>query len=530
MFSPDFHRRAVYWAAILVVVGLPLSTVLMSIGQFILAGNWLLEGSHLKRIRSLRGRWVPLGIMSIWALHILWLFPSTDLGYGWHDAQMKLPLLLLPLFLFTSAQLRRSELDEVLWMFVVACAAGALAGATDFYLFHAEEMADRRELSLFTSHIRFSLMLCAAMAFCAYMLYFCRHIWSFANKFAAFATMAWLFWFLVLLESFNGYLAFAGMSAAVAIWGIVNVRRPLVRHLWQTSVVLLGGASTIYLANIARLHFHSVPVNWDRALHFTANGHPYSFWWDEPQRENGHRVWYFVSMVELEHAWQLRSGIHIDSADHKCQVIRYTLMRYLTSLGIPKDSAAVYALSESDIMAVEMGVTNHRFKKTWGVERRFDEALWEVENYMITGRPGNSSMIQRLVHVRAGWTIFRENWLIGVGTGDVKAAFRNYYMSHDTKLEEHFWARAHNQLLTFLLTFGIVGGMWCIAAVVLPIVIMRRNVLFVAVWTVAILSMFGDDTIETQAGATFFAFFMTFLCLRNGAETENPVKDSALEG
>lgn len=511
MPSPEFHRRAVYWGSILLAVGLPLSTVLMSIGQFLLAGNWLLERRYAERVGVLKGNWIALSLMSLWAVHIIWLIPSTDLGYGWHDAQMKLPLLLLPLFFFTSEQLKKHEANEVLWMFVVACAAGALAGATDFYGFHAEVMTDRRELSLFTSHIRFSLMLCVAIAFAAHQLYLNWKKWPVAVNGVVIATTAWLFWFLVLLESFNGYLAFAGMCASVAIWGMVHVRRPAIRRFWFASVALAIVASAVYLANIAAQHFESAPINWDMVPHFTANGRPYSFRFDEPQRENGHRVWFFISMEELDQQWPRRSTIPIDSADRKGQPIRFTLIRYITSLGLPKDSAAVHALSANDVRAIENGVTNYRFRKTWGVERRFDEALWEVENYLITGRPGNSSMIQRLVHARAGWAIFRDNWLFGTGTGDVKDAFTTYYRTHSTGLEQRFWARTHNQLLTFLLTFGIAGGIWCILTLVLPVALNRRSAIFVAVWTVATISMFGDDTLETQAGATFVAFFFTFL-------------------
>lgn len=530
MLSPDFHRRAVYWGSILLVVGLPLSTVLMSIGQFVLAGNWLLERRYAERIRLLRGNWIALALMSIWAVHIIWLIPSADLGYGWHDAQMKLPLLLLPLFFFTSIRLKESESNEVLWMFVVACAAGALAGAADFYGFHSEVMTDRRELSLFTSHIRFSLMLCVAMAFATHQFFYRRESWPLVVKWAVIATIAWLFWFLVLLESFNGYLAFAGMWAAVAIWGIVHVRRPVVRRFWLASVALVTVTSALYLVNIAKLHFESAPVDWERVPHFTANGRPYGFWWDEPQRENGHRVWFFMSMEELEQQWPQRSTIPIDSVDHKGQPIRYTLIRYITSLGWAKDSLAVHTLTTNDVRAIENGVTNYRFRKTWGVERRFDEALWEAENYLITGRPGNSSMIQRLVHVRAGWALFLENWLIGTGTGDVRTAFMNYYRTHYTGLEQKFWARTHNQLLTFLLTFGIIGGPWCIVALMIPLARNRRNVLFVAVWMVSMVSMFGDDTLETQAGATFVAFFFTFLSAYLPQGYSDPLADKSVIG
>ena len=64
-----------------------------------------------------------------------------------------------------------------------------------------------------------------------------------------------------------------------------------------------------------------------------------------------------------------------------------------------------------------------------------------------------------------------------------------------------------------LLIIKLYGFLFFIFALIYPAVKMKglRDYFFVTFFVIIILSMFSDDTIETQAGATLFAFFYTFL-------------------
>jgi O-antigen ligase len=69
--------------------------------------------------------------------------------------------------------------------------------------------------------------------------------------------------------------------------------------------------------------------------------------------------------------------------------------------------------------------------------------------------------------------------------------------------------RAHNQFLTIFAAFGIFGLLWFLATLILPPLILkvRRDYYFNFFLVISILSMLNEDTLETQAGVTFFAFF-----------------------
>ena len=118
-------------------------------------------------------------------------------------------------------------------------------------------------------------------------------------------------------------------------------------------------------------------------------------------------------------------------------------------------------------------------------------------------------MVQRFLYLDAGWKIARENLLIGVGNGDVRAAFEDHYNTTNSPLSYEWRRRAHNQFLTFLISFGILGLLISIFALVGPLFLSGRQRSFLAVgfMILFLLSMLNEDTLETACGAAFVSFF-----------------------
>jgi hypothetical protein len=61
----------------------------------------------------------------------------------------------------------------------------------------------------------------------------------------------------------------------------------------------------------------------------------------------------------------------------------------------------------------------------------------------------------------------------------------------------------------------VFGFLWFIFALLYPAIRLKgfNDYFFVSFFLIIIFSMFSDDTLETQAGATLFAFFYSFLLL-----------------
>jgi O-antigen ligase len=135
--------------------------------------------------------------------------------------------------------------------------------------------------------------------------------------------------------------------------------------------------------------------------------------------------------------------------------------------------------------------------------------------------------MQRFEYWKASAHIIKHNWLIGVGTGDLDDAFNRTYTQLDSKLHESFRMRSHNQFLAVFIAFGIFGLLWFIFTLLYPGLKSGKftNYFYIVFFIIIIMSMLTEDTLETQAGATFFAFFNALLLFghkRNTDKAEDP--------
>ena len=141
-------------------------------------------------------------------------------------------------------------------------------------------------------------------------------------------------------------------------------------------------------------------------------------------------------------------------------------------------------------------------------------------NYINHGNPNASSVMQRVEYWKASAYIIKKHWLTGVGTGDLNLAFEKAYASLDSRLESAFRNRSHNQFLAIFIAFGLFGLVLFIFSLIYPGIKTGKfySYLYIVFFIIIFMSMLTEDTLETQAGATFFAFFnalLLFGCRRN---------------
>ncbi len=122
------------------------------------------------------------------------------------------------------------------------------------------------------------------------------------------------------------------------------------------------------------------------------------------------------------------------------------------------------------------------------------------------------SVTQRLEFWRAGERIIGKNWLLGTGTGDIVKAFDNEYHEMNSSLDKQFRWRSHNQYISMLAIFGIFGLLWFLFVLFSPGFLsgMNKDYFYFIFLCVLLLSMLTEDTLEDQAGVTFYAFFTSF--------------------
>ena len=190
-----------------------------------------------------------------------------------------------------------------------------------------------------------------------------------------------------------------------------------------------------------------------------------------------------------------------------------TLARYLTSKDLRKDAQGVMSLTDEDIQNIEQGVANYNNWRHPGLRARLSATLFEYDLYRHYNNPNGGSLSQRIEFTRASFHIIGQHPWFGVGTGDVPQAFAQAYDDIHSPLKEEFRFRAHNQYLAIAVAFGLVGLAFFLFVLLYPWLSSRKHhiYLYLAFLTIMLLSMFPEDTLETQAGATLFAFFLSLL-------------------
>jgi O-antigen ligase len=115
------------------------------------------------------------------------------------------------------------------------------------------------------------------------------------------------------------------------------------------------------------------------------------------------------------------------------------------------------------------------------------------------------------------WTtaleIIKKNFLIGVGTGDVKDNLLDTYRKNGIFYAFDHKLNAHNQYLQTSIALGLAGFLVLVAILLFPALrALQRHqdiyLVFLFIFSIAILS---ESMLEIQAGVVFYAFFNVFL-------------------
>jgi O-antigen ligase len=550
---PRPYATRIYIAGLaLLVIGLPLSKFLMSVSQLALAVYWVFgedsgtirsakDNSFRLLARNIGNRFrkffrnpSALVLASVFLMHVIGLLWTSDYQYGLEDVRKKIPLFVIPLVIATSEKLDRKQFDLLMGLFVSAVLIGTfvsmavLAGIIPPRdTSHTKELIDIRDISIFISHIRFSLLIVLSVFITGFYAWH-KHGWK---KLLCIAVMIWLIIFLVLLESVTGLLILLLIGLVLAIYHALTQRKWLHKIVYLAVIAVALSGIYSYVNSIVKQH-HRVAEEIDLRKLDTHTKGGYIYYHDtiHPATENGYRVWLYVSWEEMEREWNKRSEIKFMDKDLKGNDLRYTLLRFLTSKGERKDAESVKALTVQEVHSVERGIANVNEQGKTNLSARIHEIVWEVDQYSKGGNPSGHSVSQRMEFWKAAVGIISNNRLIGVGTGDVKKAFEIEYDKMSSPLSQEWRLRSHNQYLAITVAFGFIGLAWFLVSLVFPMIKERRvaNYFYIVFFMIAVLSMVTEDTLETQAGVTFFAFFNAFFLFSRGKYEGEKLEDEML--
>lgn len=505
----------------LLVCGLPVSLFLTSLSQFFLVGSFFLEGNVKEKWKRFLSNRVAVVFVGIWLLHLAGLMWTSDWANGIKDLRIKLPLLLLPIIIAGTEKLTEKQFRWIMGTFVFAVFAGTISAISVLTGIIHREIYDIRDIFIYKiSHIRFALFTCVAICTLVYYIGYRKVLTPLAKVIALLLTL-WFIVFLVIVESLTGLSILIILTFSIFIYHLLVSGNKIKKMISLVMIISIPLAIGIYISQLIG-EFYKVKEFTINVNDKTANGNPYDFYLDDDKYENGYQVNIYLCYPELKAAWNERSKIKFDSLDYRNQPIRATLVRFLTSKGMRKDSASVYALNESEIRSIEAGVPNVNSMKMSSLSSRLNQVVWEIDNLLKGGDPSGHSVAQRVEFWRAAISIVRSHPLIGVGTGDLPEAFKDQYELMNTKLDADHRLRSHNQYLSIAAAFGIPGLIYFLFAMLFPL---RKTkelpAIFILFLIICMVSMLTEDTLETQPGATFVGlFFILFYCQKRDADNE----------
>ena len=551
-----YLNQAYLLGLLMVAVGLTLSPFLMGMSQFWLVIVWVVDGivgNRDENVIPCEGSVGEDGIyfrhdfrhkfarfwhnkaavllVAFYLMHVVGLLWTTDFEYALKDLRVKLPILLMPLVLSGMEPLDRKRFNIVMLVYVLSVFVATMFSSVSYW---RHDYEDIREISHFISHIRFCLNIVFCIAIISYYIFKMRvsrgnGVPAFGIKVAVNQFLMWLllFWFvyqIYIFESLSGYVILAAVVIVSLVYAFLKWKKSRGWHIAVAVVALLVvAAAFLVVQHEVKPMLRVEPVDFATLEQKTAQGNDY--WHDTIHNpvEDGKYVGLYYCRKELQEAWSQRSGMAFEGTTENGENLEATLARYLTSKDLRKDAQGVMALTDEDIRNVEKGVANYNNWRHTGLRARLSATLFEYNLYRRYDNPNGGSLAQRIEFTRASFHIIGQHPWFGMGTGDVPQAFAQTYDEIQSPLKEEFRFRAHNQYLAIAVAFGLVGLAFFLLVLLYPWCASRKNhtYLYMVFLTIMLLSMFPEDTLETQAGATLFAFFMSLLLFAAPQKSDN---------
>jgi len=493
MFDKWLNLPAHYYlhltALSLLMVGLPLSNVVMSIGTIWIIANWIIEGDFNNKWESFKTNKLLIAISFLFFWLSLSLAWSTDLKYGTKDLVNKLPFIVIPLVVGTREPLKRKNYTFLLYLFLISL---TITTIINYFQYKNNQLTDIRQMSMFVSHIRLGMMLCLA-----FFLAFYEVIKKRMNVVIALPILIWLLYYLYFSQVLIAYLIFAVLFYVSVIY-FIKPKKIKLFVVFSTLVFFIIFAFNI---NQTIKSFHQpVQINFDTLNVYTANGNQYLHDSNSNLKENGKLVWIYVCEKELREEWNKKSEKSFDANDKE---VFGTLVRYMTSKNLRKDALGFSKLTKEDIKKIEKGITN----TNQGISSKLNKVYIDLYTLTDHGDPNGHSFYQRIEHFKTGLQILHNNWLFGVGVGDVQQAFDKQYDVDQSKLLLKNRHRAHNQVLTLWLSTGIIGLLLILYILFYPFVAKPITYPLLMIMLTLIIGFLTQDLIESQAGVTLFSVF-----------------------
>lgn len=470
------HLDSIYfYLSLSFLVGLACSKFLMSASLILHALLFIVAGDYTVFIQRLRSNQWLFVLLAFWGIHALSLLWSSDIHEGWNALRVRISMVSLPLLYIGTLPFHQKYLTRyVLILLLTITTVISLNVLHYWYLLQQNLALDIRQLSWFGSHIRFGIL----VAFSGILAF---NLWK--NKLLS---TLWLVAYLIFTglytlysQTLSAYLS-ASVVFLIIAYDVIRSTR-FFREIALGVIVLIGLVGGLVIQVIVT-----------------------------PNPTCGT----FASAEEAITAWSLRSDLPLDRLDRKGQGLMRTAERYLCAKKEPITAESIQKLSQRDVLNIENGFTSE-YSVQGGLWSRIEELKFELHE---AKDPNGHSLLQRIEYWKTAWTVIQGHPLLGVGIGDINREMDAKYIETGSLLTPENRHRSHNMYLTTWMgvgVFGVLLMLWGIGYFGW-IGIKEQHPVLLAFCIIVFATMCLEDSLETQAGASFVGFFMAILCGRAG--------------
>jgi len=492
-------------------IGLAFGKAFMSMGMLLMIANFLLEFRFKEAITNIRANRVLLAILAFYVLLIVGLVWSIDFFSGLKELKSRLPLLAIPLIIGARPRLTNQQVKLILHLFLTSVLVTSLINFMSYnQLIGHREYSDIRGMSLFASHIRYGILIAMGIGIFIYLFLKQRKI-----NILYVVSVLWLLYYNYYSQILTGTMSVIMVMLATLIY-IVYRWKPLVSIAFLSAFCVLG----LVLA-LRFFHLEKHPLDLSKLPPLTVNGNPYKHSNIAFSEINGQPLYAYYCEEEMLGEWIKTSKLNFYRFDKQNRLLLHTLVRYMTSKNLTKDSVGFQALTKIDINNIEDGFTypterdDHLMSRINGVRHQL------INNF----DPNGHSLLQRFEYWKTSVYLIKKKPILGVGTGGNQKAFNDAYAATNSRLLPENRFRSHNMYFSILISYGVVGFVLFIALLIYLFWSSLKNgyLLGVQFISVMIASFLIEDTLETQLGVSVFGFFVALLVHHRSSQL---VKDS----
>lgn len=510
LFSPGIHRFFFILGLALSLCALPFSPFALSVGIITLAVNFILEGTWVEKYNRFIKRKSLWAFLLIYFSVVVGAFYSSNLGYAIKELKLWLPLLFVPIVLSTSSPIKKGEFKLLLTLFCAAVFVCSIISLSIYIRDYSSLSQNVRYLSPFISHIRFALMVNLSIFLLFYLAFQRGSFVSMIVKITLNLIAVWFVIYLFILQSVTGIVLLILISVLLIVRWTISLKEPVLKFTLIVGLSFSFLFAFSYLAHTVDKFFTRNSIDYKALPKETLNGNQYIHDTLNRQFENGNPVWVNICYPELIKGWKRATSLYPTAINKNYWEVEPSLIRYLTSKGLRKDSVGFSKLDSIDIRLINNRVSSVIFREhKAGIYPRLYQLLWEIDNYNTLGVTGGSTLMQRVIYLKASWQVIKKNFFFGVGTGDGKDSLLEYYKTSKVKLEQKYWFLSHNQYLTVWIGIGLSGLILFLFGLLFPVYYEKKLTCIpcIAFISIVMLSMLTEDTLETHIGVSFVAIF-----------------------